>query len=54
MTDVNHSQKQLTAAEVGWRLSDYDLTAKLPEDSRIVIVNLMKGSCSVWSWFELD
>ena len=50
---MEHNQKQRTAAEAGWRLSEYNITAKLPEDDRWVIVNLMKGSCRAYSWAEL-
>ena len=50
---MEHNPKRRTAAEAGWRLSQYNITAKLPEDGRWVIVNLMKGSCRASSWAEL-
>ena len=42
-----------TAAEAGWHISNYNLTACDPETGRTVIANLMAGSCEVYSPLEL-
>ena len=42
-----------TAAEAGWHISNYNLTACDPETGRTVIANLMAGSCEAYSPLEL-
>lgn len=46
-------QKKQTAAQAGWRLSAYNLSAPLPDGDRTAVVNLMRGSCAAFSFAEL-
>ena len=41
-----------TAGEAGWRLSRYNLAAVVPDKDQIVIANLMRGNCAVYSPLE--
>ena len=42
-----------TAKEAGWRVSNYNLSARDPETGRTVVANLMSGSCEEYSSLEL-
>ena len=42
-----------TAGEAGWHLSRYNLTAPVPGKDKLVIANLFKGTCAVYSSIEL-
>lgn len=42
-----------TAVEAGWHLSRYNLTAPVPGKDKLVIANLFKGTCAVYSSIEL-
>ena len=35
-----------TAAEAGWHLSKYNISARLADEGSIIVVNLLKGSCT--------
>ena len=43
-----------SAAEEGWRISRYNLTAKLPGTNQTVIANLYQGTCGVFADLELE
>ena len=42
-----------TAAEAGWHVSRYNLTAKVPDSTNVVIANLYKGSCAEYTPIEM-
>lgn len=42
-----------TAAEAGWHLSRYNLSAKDPEDDQTIVLNLLKGSCTKLSLTDM-
>lgn len=42
-----------TAAEAGWRVSRYNLSAPVPESGKTAIVNLYKGNCALYTSLEL-
>ncbi len=43
-----------SAAEDGWRLSRYNISAKLPGTDRTVIANLFKGTCGIYADLEVE
>jgi len=42
-----------TAVEAGWRVSRYNLTAKVPDSKNAVIANLYKGTCAEYTPIEM-
>ena len=42
-----------TAAEAGWRLSRYNLSAQVDGTDKTAIVNLMRGTCGLYAPIEL-
>ncbi len=42
-----------TAAEAGWHISRYNISAHLPGTDKVVIVNLFKETCAAYSPLEL-
>ena len=42
-----------TAGEVGWRISRYNLFARIPGTDKTIIANLFRGNCAVYSPIEL-
>ena len=42
-----------TAAEAGWHLSRYNLSAKLPGTDKLVIANLFRRTCDAYSPLEI-
>ena len=47
------SQNKRTAAEAGWRLSRYNLTAELPEKGSLAVANLYKRTCGKYGPVDL-
>ena len=43
-----------SAADDGWRLSRYNLSARLPGTDKTVIANLFRGTCGVYADLELE
>ena len=41
-----------TAAEAGWRVSRYNLTARVPDSKMVAIANLYKGTCAEYTPIE--
>ena len=50
---MNKNIAKRTASEAGWHISRYNLYAKIPDEDRIAVVNLMRGSCAACSPLEL-
>jgi uncharacterized protein len=50
---ANEHKTTRSAAEAGWHVSRYNISAKVPETGKTVIVNLLTGSCSEYSPLEL-
>ena len=50
---ANERKTTRTAAEAGWHVSRYNISAKVPETGKTVIVNLLTGSCAEYSPLEL-
>lgn len=44
---------QRTAAEAGWHVSRYNLSAPVPGKKAVAIANLYKGTCAEYSPFPL-
>ena len=42
-----------TAGEAGWRISRYNVSAKLPDSKNAAIANLFKGTCAEYTPLEL-
>ena len=42
-----------TAAEAGWHVSRYNLSAKVPGTNKVAIANLYKGTCAEYTTLEL-
>lgn len=42
-----------TAADAGWHISAYNLTAKVPDSHNTIIVNLYKGTCAEYNPVEM-
>ena len=42
-----------TAAEAGWHVSAYNLTAHVPDSKNVAIANLFKGTCAEYNPIEL-
>ena len=54
MNAENHdNNSQRTAAEAGWRVSRYNLSAPVPGKKVLAIANLYKGTCAEYSPIEL-
>ncbi len=49
----SEKQTQRTAAEAGWHVSRYNLSAPIPGGNSVAIANLYKGSCAPYSSLEL-
>ena len=50
---ANERKAARSAAEAGWHVSRYNISAKEPETGKTVIVNLLTGSCAEYSPLEL-
>ena len=50
---ANERKAARSAAEAGWHVSRYNISAKEPETGKTVIVNLLTGSCVEYSPLEL-
>ena len=42
-----------TAAEAGWHVSEYNLTAQIPGTKKVAIANLFKGTCAEYNALEM-
>ena len=42
-----------TAGEAGWRVSRYNVAAKIPDSDRIAVANLFRGTCGAYTPIEL-
>lgn len=51
--DSNDTQKVRTAAEAGWRVSRYNVAAKIPDSKMVAIYNTYKRTCAEYSPLEL-
>ena len=47
------SSTQRTAAQAGWHVSRYNLSAPVPEKNTVAIANLYKGTCAEYNAIEL-
>lgn len=52
-TDSANETPQKTAADVGWRISRYNLFAQVPDSKMTAIANLYKGTCAEYTPIEL-
>lgn len=50
---TNQAESKRTAAEAGWHVSRYNLSAPVPHSNMRVIANLYKGTCAEYSPIEL-
>lgn len=51
---MNTTGKKNTAANAGWHLSRYNLTAPCPDDdNKLIIVNTFRGNCAAYNLAEL-
>ena len=42
-----------TAGETGWRVSRYNLMARLPGTDRVAVANLLRGTCAAYTPIEM-
>ena len=54
MTEVTSEQEKAsrTAAEAGWHVSRYNLSAPVPGTKMVAIANLYKGTCAEYTPIE--
>ena len=42
-----------TAGEAGWRVSRYNLAAKIPDSDKVAVANLFRGTCAAYTPLEM-
>lgn len=42
-----------TAGEAGWRVSRYNLAARIPDSDKVAVANLYRGTCGAYTPIEL-
>ncbi len=52
-SEMQDNSTQRTAAEAGWHVSRYNLSAPVPDKKAVAIANLYKGTCAEYSPIEL-
>ena len=38
-----------TAGETGWRVSRYNVAAKIPDSDKVAVANLFRGTCGSYT-----